>query len=44
MIKRYSIREYYRQRLELIKLELAETFKPLPVDREQQKLLVGDFA
>jgi DNA polymerase II large subunit len=44
MVERYNIREYYRQRLELIKVELAETFKALPVDREQQKLLVGDFA
>ncbi len=44
MVQRYNIREYYRQRLELIKVELAETFKALPVDREQQKLLVGDFA
>ena len=44
MVQRYSIREYYRQRLELIKVELAETFKPIPVDREQQKLLVSEFA
>jgi DNA polymerase II large subunit len=44
MVQRYNIREYYRQRLELIKVELAETFKPVPEDREQQKLLVGDFA
>src|SRR5438128_3104839 len=44
MVERYNIREYYRQRLELIKVELAETFKALPVDREQQKLFVGDFA
>src|SRR5438445_174563 len=44
MVQRYNIREYYRQRLELIKVELAETFKALPVDREQQKLFVADFA
>ncbi len=44
MVERYNIREYYRQRLELIKVELAETFKALPVDREQQKLFVADFA
>jgi len=44
MVQRYNIREYYRQRLELIKIELAETFKALPVDREQQKLFVADFA
>ncbi len=44
MVQRYNIREYYRQRLELIKVELAETFKPIPEDKEQQKLLVGDFA
>jgi len=44
MVQRYNIRDYYRQRLELIKVELAETFKALPVDREQQKLFVADFA
>jgi DNA polymerase II large subunit len=44
MVERYNIREYYRQRLELIKIELAGTFKALPVDREQQKLFVADFA
>ncbi len=44
MVQRYNIREYYRQRLELIKVELAETFKPIPEDKEQQKLLVSDFA
>ena len=44
MVQRYNIREYYRQRLELIKVELSETFKALPVDREQQKLFVADFA
>ena len=46
MVARYSIREYYRQRLGLIKLELSETFKPLPAKKEetQQRLLIGDYA
>ncbi|HZY93827.1 MAG TPA: DNA polymerase II large subunit [Candidatus Bathyarchaeia archaeon] len=47
MVARYNIREYYRQRLGLIKVELSETFKPLPAEKEaetQQKLLIGDFA
>jgi DNA polymerase II large subunit len=44
MVQRYNIRDYYRQRLELIKVELGETFRALPVDREQQKLFVADFA
>ncbi len=44
MVEKYNVGDYYKQRLELIKLELSETFKPLAEDREQQKLLVGDFA
>jgi DNA polymerase II large subunit len=44
MVDRYKIRPYYHQRLDLIKLELSETFKQLPVDKEQQKLLISDFA
>jgi DNA polymerase II large subunit len=47
MVARYNIREYYRQRLDLIKLELSETFKTLPVEKEetkQQKLLIGEYA
>jgi DNA polymerase II large subunit len=44
MVDRYEIRPYYHQRLDLIKVELSETFKPLPVDKEQQKLLISDFA
>jgi DNA polymerase II large subunit len=47
MVNRYNIRPYYKQRLELIKLELAETFKPLPVEKEekvQQKLLISEYA
>src|SRR3989442_6165729 len=44
MGERYNNREYYRPQLQLIKVELAETFKALPVDREQQKLFVADFA
>jgi DNA polymerase II large subunit len=47
MVARYNIREYYRQRLDLIKLELLETFKALPVEKEemkQQKLLIGEYA
>jgi len=44
MVDRYKIRPYYHQRLDLIKLELSETFKALPVDKQQQKLLISDFA
>jgi len=44
MVNRYKIRPYYHQRLDLIKLELSETFKPLPAEKEQQKLLISDFA
>jgi DNA polymerase II large subunit len=42
MVKRYDVGEYYRQRLELIKLELSETFKP--EDPQQQKLFIADYA
>jgi len=44
LVQRYDVGSYYSQRLELIKVELAETFKAPAEDREQQKLLVGDFA
>src|SRR6266571_3492431 len=44
MVKRYNVGEYYRQRLDLIKVELDETFRPIEEDRTQTKLLVGDFA
>ena len=44
MVQRYPVGDYYKQRLELIKVELVETFKPTVEEREQQKLLVGDFA
>jgi DNA polymerase II large subunit len=44
LVQRYDVGAYYSQRLELIKMELAETFKPPVEDREQQKLLVGDYA
>jgi DNA polymerase II large subunit len=44
MVKRYNVGEYYRQRLDLIKVELDETFRPAEEDRTQTKLLVGDFA
>src|SRR5438094_2295724 len=44
MVKRYSVGDYYRQRLDLIKVELDETFRPAEEDRTQTKLLVGDFA
>jgi DNA polymerase II large subunit len=44
MVKRYNVGEYYRQRLDLIKVELDETFKPEEEDRTQTKLLVGEFA
>ena len=44
MVKRYNVGEYYRQRLDLIKAELNETFRPQEEDRIQTKLLVGEFA
>ena len=44
MVKRYNVGEYYRQRLDLIKVELNETFRPEEEDRIQTKLLVGEFA
>jgi len=44
MVQRYDVGAYYSQRLELIKEELSETFRPAAEEREQQKLLVGDFA
>jgi DNA polymerase II large subunit len=44
MVDRYKIRPYYHQRLDLIKLELAETFRPLPEEKAQQKLLISEFA
>ena len=44
MVKRYNVGDYYRQRLDLIKVELDETFRPAEEDRTQTKLLVGDFA
>ena len=44
MVQRYNVGPYYTQRLELIKVELSETFRPMVEDREQQKLLVGDYA
>ncbi len=44
LVQRYDVGSYYSQRLELIKVELSETFKPPAEDREQQKLLIGDFA
>jgi DNA polymerase II large subunit len=44
MVEKYAVGDYLKQRLELVKLELEETFKPKQEDREQQKLLVGDFA
>ncbi len=44
MVQRYNVGPYYTQRLELIKTELSETFKPTVEQREQQKLLVGDYA
>jgi len=44
MVKRYNVGEYYRQRLDLIRVELDETFRPIETDRTQTKLLVGDFA
>jgi len=42
MVRRYDVGEYYRQRLDLIKLELSETFKP--EDPQQQKLFIADYA
>ena len=44
MVKRYNVGEYYRQRLDLIKVELDETFRLEEEDRTQTKLLVGEFA
>ena len=44
MVQRYSIRPYYHQRLDLIKLELSETFKRLPEEKTQQKLLISEYA
>ena len=44
MVNRYKIRPYYHQRLDLIKLELAETFRALPEEKSQQKLLISEFA
>ena len=44
MVNRYNVGEYYRQRLDLIKVELSETFRPEEEDRIQTKLLVGEFA
>jgi len=44
MVQRYDVGSYYSQRLELIKVELLETFRPPVEEKEQQKLLVGDFA
>jgi len=44
MVDRYQIRPYYHQRLDLIKLELSETFRPLPEEKAQQKLLISEFA
>lgn len=42
MVRRYDIGEYYRQRLDLIKEELSETFRP--EDPQQQKLFIADYA
>src|SRR5712692_10186073 len=44
MVGRYDVGSYYSQRLELIKVELSETFRPPAAEREQQKLFIGDFA
>src|SRR5213083_3048895 len=44
MVDRYQIRPYYHQRLDLIKLELSETFRQLPEEKAQQKLLISEFA
>ena len=44
MVQRYNIRPYYHQRLDLIKLELAETFKTAPVEKEEKTILISDFA
>ena len=50
MVQRYKIRPYYHQRLDLIKLELSETFKAIPDEKEKQRekesqmLLISDFA
>lgn len=44
MVQRYKIRPYYNQRLDLIKAELAETFRQDPEVKVQQKLLISEFA
>ena len=44
MVDRYEIRPYYHQRLDLIKLELVETFSALPEEKTQQKLLISEYA
>jgi DNA polymerase II large subunit len=44
MVDRYQIRPYYHQRLDLIKIELAETFKPVPEEKTQQRLLISEYA
>jgi hypothetical protein len=44
MVQRYSIRPYYHQRLDLIKLELAETFRREPEAKSQQRLLISEYA
>lgn len=44
IVDRYAVGDYLKQRLDLVKLELEETFKAKVEDRQQQKLLVGDFA
>jgi DNA polymerase II large subunit len=44
MVRRYSIRPYYHQRLDLIKLELAETFRAEPPPKAQQRLLISEYA
>ena len=43
MVQRYKIRPYYNQRLELIKVELAETFRQMPEEKAQQRLLISEF-
>ena len=44
LVDRYDVGSYISQRLELIKVELSETFRPPAAEREQQKLLlVGDY-
>ncbi len=44
MVDRYQIRPYYHQRLDLIKVELAETFKPVQEEKTQQRLLISEYA